>query len=152
MSSARLTDTAIGGNASWTGPVGPSIAVMRLVFPVGQHDDLVAGAHDAAGDGARIAAVVGVVVGLRPDHVLDREPDVDEVAVAGDVDLFEVRQQRRPVVPRRVVRLGHHVVAEQSRQRNRRHVVNVETRRELVEVVADLLELFAVPADRGPSC
>ncbi len=35
MSSARLIDTAIGGNASSTGPVGPSIAVMRLVFPLG---------------------------------------------------------------------------------------------------------------------
>ena len=35
MSSARLIDTAIGGNASATGPVGPSISVMRLVFPAG---------------------------------------------------------------------------------------------------------------------
>jgi hypothetical protein len=35
MSSARLTDTAIGGNASWTGPPGPSMVVMRLVLPVG---------------------------------------------------------------------------------------------------------------------
>ncbi len=36
MSSARLMDTAIGGNASSTGPVGPSIVVMRLVFPLGR--------------------------------------------------------------------------------------------------------------------
>ena len=35
MSSARLIDTAIGGNASSTGPLGPSISVMRLVFPAG---------------------------------------------------------------------------------------------------------------------
>ena len=35
MSSARLIDTAIGGNASSTGPVGPSIAVMRDDFPAG---------------------------------------------------------------------------------------------------------------------
>ena len=36
MSSARLTDTAIGGKASSTGPLGPSIVVMRLVLPVGR--------------------------------------------------------------------------------------------------------------------
>ena len=36
MSSARLIDTAIGGNASSTGPVGPSIVVIRLVFPLGR--------------------------------------------------------------------------------------------------------------------
>ncbi len=35
MSSAKLIDTAIGGNASETGPVGPSISVMRLVLPAG---------------------------------------------------------------------------------------------------------------------
>ena len=75
-----------------------SVIAARLAG--GQHDDLVAGAHDTAGDGARVAAVVGVLVGLRPDHVLHREPDVDEVAVTGDVDLFEVAQQRRALVPR----------------------------------------------------
>ena len=35
MSSARLIDTAIGGKASCTGPVGPSITVIRLLFPLG---------------------------------------------------------------------------------------------------------------------
>ena len=35
MSSARLIDTAIGGNASATAPSGPSIAVIRLVLPLG---------------------------------------------------------------------------------------------------------------------
>jgi hypothetical protein len=35
MSSARLIDTAIGGNASATGPVGESMAVMLLDLPLG---------------------------------------------------------------------------------------------------------------------
>ena len=35
MSSARLIATAIGGNASVTGPLGPSITVIRLALPVG---------------------------------------------------------------------------------------------------------------------
>ena len=89
-----------------------------------------------------------MVVGLRPDHVLNREPDVDEVAVAGDVDIFQMGQQRRTVVPGGVVRLGHHVVAVQRRQRDRGHVVDVQPGGELVEVVADLLEVLAVPVDQ----
>ena len=100
----RLIDTAIGGNASSTGPLGPSIAVIRIVLSGRQHDDVVAEAHHTAGDSACVAAVVGVLAGLRPDHVLHREPYVDEVAVAGDVDLFEVAQQRRALVPRGDVR------------------------------------------------
>ncbi|CNK16083.1 Uncharacterised protein [Mycobacterium tuberculosis] len=35
ISSARLIDTAIGGNASVTGPFGPSIAVIVVVLPTG---------------------------------------------------------------------------------------------------------------------
>ena len=95
MSSARLIDTAIGGNASSTGPFGPSIVVIAAGLAAWQHDHLVAGPHYAAGHGAGIAAVVGMLGGLRPDDVLHREPHVDEVAVAGDVDVLEMAQQRR---------------------------------------------------------
>ena len=65
-----------------------------------QHHHFVAGTHHPAGHGAGVAAVVLMLVGLRPDDVLHREPHVDQVAVAGDVDLFEVREQRRSLVPR----------------------------------------------------
>ena len=44
--------------------------------------------------------------------------------------------------------LGDHVVAVERRQRNRRHVVDVQARGEVVEVVADLLELLSVPVDQ----
>ena len=57
-------------------------------------------------------------------------------------------QQRRAVVPRRFVRLGDDVVALERRQRNRRDVVDVQAGGELMKVVADLLELFTVPADQ----
>src|SRR6202012_6297920 len=53
-----------------------------------QHDDVVAGTHHTAGDRARVAAVVLMIASLRPDDVLHREPDVDQVTVGGDVDLF----------------------------------------------------------------
>src|SRR5579884_1392372 len=65
-SSASLTDIAIGGNASATG----------------QYDDFVARSHHSAGHAAGVAAVVLVLASLRPDDVLDGEPDVDQVAVA----------------------------------------------------------------------
>src|SRR4029453_12283639 len=61
--------------------------------PAGQHLHLVAGPQDAAGDRARVPPVVVVGVGLGPDDVLNGEPDVDEVPVAGHVQVLEVVQQ-----------------------------------------------------------
>jgi hypothetical protein len=57
---------------------------------------LVAGLQHAAGYLARVAAVVvqARVGGLvRPDHVLDREPDVDQVPVRRDMHVLQVVQQ-----------------------------------------------------------
>ena len=56
--------------------------------------------HDAARDLARVAAVVVVLVGHRPDHPLHGEAAVVQVPVAGELDRLEVLEQRRPVVPR----------------------------------------------------
>src|SRR6202034_2439385 len=100
-----------------------------------QHDDVVAGAHHTAGDRARVAAVVLMITSLRPDDVLHGEPDVDQVTVGGDVDLFEVRQQRRALVPRGVVGLGDHVVAVQRRHRDGEHILDVQAGGEGVELV-----------------
>ncbi len=118
------------------------------VLADGQHHDLVPGAHDAAGDGAGVAAVVLMFAGVRPDDVLHREPHVDHVAITGDVHLFEVRQQGRPFVPRRLVRLRHHVVAVQRGDRDGGHVVHIQPSGEGVELVADCLEFLFVPTDQ----
>ena len=118
--------------------------------PRRQHHHLVAGLEDAAGDGPGVAAVVvQVVVGaaLGPDHVLDREPGVDQVAVRGDVDLLEVVQQRRALVPGRVVAAADDVVAVQGRHRHEGDVVDLELGGEVAELVADLLEALLRPVD-----
>ena len=94
-SSARRIVTDSGAKASSSGPSWVSIASIVVVLPGGQDDDLVARAEHAAGDLAGVAAVVVVLVAHRPDHLLDGEPVVDQVAVRGDVDVLEVVEQRR---------------------------------------------------------
>ena len=106
-----------------------------VVNPLGSTIDLVAGPEHAARDLARVAAVVVVLVAHRPDHVLHREPGVDQVAVGADVDVLEVMQQRRALVPRRVRRVLDDVVAVQRRDRDEREVVDVELGRELGELL-----------------
>ena len=87
------------------------------------------------------------VAALRPDDVLDREADVDEVAVGRDVQPLEVRQQRRPLVPRHRLGAEDDVVALERRQRDERHVAHPEPGRELAELVPDLLERRLVVVD-----
>ena len=108
--------------------------------PARQHHDLVARAQDPARHLARVPAVVVVVVRHRADHVLHGEPHVDEVAVGADVDVLEVVQQRRAFVPRHVRRVRRDVVAVQRGDGHEREVVDVELRRELAELLADLVE------------
>ncbi len=91
--------------------------------------------------------MVGVLEGLRPDDVLDREPRVDEVAIAGDVNVLEVAQQRRSLVPRGLVRLGDDVVALERRHRDSGDVLDVQPGGEGVELVADRREALLVPVD-----
>ena len=61
--------------------------------------------------------------------------------------LFEVVQQARALVPRRVVGTLDHVVAPQRRDRDEREVVHVELGRELAELVLDALEHRLVVVD-----
>ena len=113
----------------------------------GQHDDLVTGLQDAAGDLTGVPAVVVVVVGLRAYDVLHREAGVDQVAVGGDVDVLEVVHQRRAVVPRRVLRAGHDVVALEGRDRDHHEVGDRQLGRELPELVVDPLVGLLRPLD-----
>ena len=71
-----------------------------------QHDDVVAGLQHAAGDRAGVAAVVVVRVRHRADHPLDGQADVDEVAVAGDVDVL--RNSEGEAIYRRCSTDNHH--------------------------------------------
>lgn len=91
--------------------------------------------------------MVGVLKSLRTDHVLHRESDIDQVAVTGDVDVLEVAQQRLAVVPRRLIRLGHHVVAIERRHRDGRDILDVQACGEGVEFVANPVEPLLIPVD-----
>ena len=62
----------------------------RRALAAREHDDLVARLHDAARELARVAAVVGVA-----HDPLDRQAQVAEVALGGDLELLELRDQRR---------------------------------------------------------
>ena len=114
MSSASRTLTDIGGNASSTGPPNSSTPAIVVRNPLGSTTTSSPGAEDAARHLPRVAAVVVVVVAHRPDDVLHREADVDQVAVTADVDVLEVVQQRRALVPRGVRRVVGDVVAVQA--------------------------------------
>ena len=72
----------------------------------GEGHDLVAGTDDAGGHAAAVAAEVGV----RAVHVLDGEPEVDQVHVGRDVRVFQQVHQRAAGVPRHVRAFGHDVV------------------------------------------
>ena len=116
----------------------------------GQNNDIVARLEHTAGNLAGVTAVVVQLMAclrLRPDDVLHREARVDEIAVARDVHLFEVMEQRGAVVPRRAGAARHDVVTEQRRDRDERQVADVKLGRELTEFVANPLENGLVVVD-----
>ena len=86
----------------------------------GQHGHRLADAQHAGGDLARVAAVVGVLGGLRPDHVLHGEARAGRRSrswLTGDG--LQVLQHGRAAVPVHVRGRVHHVVAGQRGDRDR---------------------------------
>ena len=147
-SSSSRTVTAIGANASSTGPRGPSMRGDRRRQAAGQHLHLVARAQHAAGHGAGVAAVVVERVATAGGSTYcTGKRGVDQVAVAGHVHVLEVVQQRRPLVPGGVRRAGDDVVAVERRDRDDGQVGHVQLRREGGELVADRLVDVLRPVD-----
>ena len=107
ISSASVTVTAIGANASSSSPSYVTIDFTLAALARRQHHHLVALAQDAGGDRAGEAAEVEVGA----DDVLHRETQVGQVAVAGDVHRLQVVQQRRAAIP------GHRVALATRRCR-----------------------------------
>ena len=115
----------------------------RGALALREHEHLVAGPQDAAGHLAGGAAVVG-----RAHDPLDGQPRVVEVAVGRHLELLEVGEDRRPVVPRRLVRRLDHVVAVQRRDRDHAAVGHAEPLHQLGEVALDGAEAGLVPVDQ----
>jgi hypothetical protein len=128
-------------------PLGPVDGRDAAARARREHDHLVAGSQHAAGDLARVAAVVVVGGVAGADHVLDGEADVDEVAVRGHVHVLEVVEQRRALVPGHVRRAVDHVVAFERADRDQRDVGDLEAGGERADLVLDLLEALAAVVD-----
>ena len=77
---------------------------------------------------------------------------VVEVAVARDLELLEVAQQRRPVVPGRVRERVDDVVAVQRRHRDRQRVLDAELAQHGRRSRARSRGSGPRPSRRGPSC
>ena len=86
-----------------------------------------------------------VLLRHRADDVLDRESDINEVAVAGHVDVLEVMKQARAVVPRHGVGPGHDIVTLEGRHRDDRQVTDPQLGGEVGELGVDpLVDLLRV--------
>jgi hypothetical protein len=81
-----------------------------------------------------------VLLAHRAHDILDREAGVDQVAVRRDVDVLEVVEQRRPLVPRHALGAVHDVVPVQRRDRDEGHVAHLELGREGRELLDQLVE------------
>ncbi len=110
----------------------------------GQHEHLLAGTQHAAGDLARVPAVVGLVVA---DDPLDREARPLEVAVVGDLHRLEVAEQRRPRVPGHVLRPVDDVVAVLGADRDVHDLARPQAAGEVREVTHDRVEDLLVEVD-----
>jgi len=87
-------------------------------------------------------------VGVGSVDPLHGEPQALKVPVAGDVNAFEVTEQRGTGVPGRVRRRVHDVVAVEGAQRDELHVFDVQTRQEALEGLANFVEAGLGPADQ----
>ncbi len=101
------------------------------------HGDPVPDPQHTRGQLARIAPVVGVLGGLRPDDVLHGEARRVVGRVVGDRHRLQVLQHGRPAVPAHVRGGRDHVVALQRGDRHGRHLRHPEGGRVTGELVRD---------------
>src|SRR5882762_5248750 len=83
---------------------------------------------------------------VRAIHPLDRQAKRAEAVVTGDMDGFEMPQQRGAAVPRRMLRQFDNIVAIERAERDELHVLeNVEPREEGLEFITDFQETIFAP-------
>ncbi len=108
-----------------------------------RHDDRVARADGTGGDGAGIAAEAGI----GPVDPLHRQTERRLGDAVGDLDLFEMGEQRRAAIPGRAGARLNDVVAVTGGQRDGDQRLEAERPGKLGEFIADLDEAFLVEID-----
>ena len=115
--------------------VGNDALDVRLLAG-GQRHHLVPLAHDA---GSHLAAeATEIEVGTQ--HILHRETEIGKIMVVVYVYRLQEIQQGDALVPRRALRLLHHIVAIQCRKRNAVHIGNAQRSNKLPVLAHNLVE------------
>ena len=97
----------------------------------GLRDDRVARLENSARHATGKATEIVVLIGVGPDHGLDRETGVDVIHVAADVNSLQRVEQRAALVPRHLGRTIDDVVSVQRRDGNKLDVGNLQAGGEL---------------------
>ena len=107
----------------------------------GKDDDFLARADPAGGDLPGVATEVLI----RPQNILHRISKIHVVLAGADVDVLEMVQQRRAIIPGHLAALGDDIVAGQRRHRDQGDVLRIELRDETRKLVHDaLVDRFVV--------
>ena len=107
-----------------------------------QAGDFVADAHHAGSHRSTEPAEVQI----RTQDILHRQAHIDQVAVGRNIDVFQMVQESRPVVPVQVFAVINHVIAFEGGHRNKMNVGEVQPRNEPVVLVDDFVVAFLRPA------
>ena len=110
----------------------------------GQRGDPVARAHDAAGQGAAIAAKVRIGA----IDVLHRQAHIGQISVGGDLDAVEDRHERRARIPAERRAPLDHIVALQGRDRDETRIGPIQPGREIQIIGLDPIEDPLLIADQ----
>ncbi len=84
---------------------------------------------------------------IRAIHPLYGKPKAMKIPVTRNVHLFQVSEQRRPRIPRRMRRGIDDVIAVQRTHRYKLYILDVQARQKLLELRADFQEALFAPAD-----
>ena len=103
----------------------------------------VANTDETGFDTSHVAAEIVQLLGLRPAHQLHGKPEIFEVDVVVDRNIFQQIHQRRALVPVELVPALDHHIAVQSRHRNIGDISQLESLGKSGEILADSLEYFA---------
>src|SRR5262249_31600379 len=130
-----------------TAVVTPNLTY-RASEPTWQYQYFLPNTHNPASDlPAEPAEIVQFFVSwiVWSVHPLNRQAKAIQIPVARNVDSLEIPQQCGTLIPRCVVRRLHDVVAIERTNRDELHILDVQPRQELFELLADFEKPIFAP-------